>query len=318
MQSFRDPKLLVMTALPHSHPEPLSSDTTTSVMESEVSNLTLLGDPKHGGALFTLPREVRDDIYRLLVKGRHTVYLPLEGEEGQIYGLKAGSVAFDKPDVVILQISRAISREAQEILCSESVFLYPMHFCARKALKPPAELVRRMKKVKMIVRDLASEGASYIYQDTHPSYKPRMAAICGATIDNFTGAQILREKCHVQFKAFKPDMIEPLSSLILPKLKDFNGFRTLLVEVCLEGKYEGRVRWEKSQNMGSEGNAMAGVERVRQAIKDAMEPTLGPATTINDGFKISLRFHPRQHVPTLLRAQAQKCLMDADRLEREG
>lgn len=33
-----------------------------------------LGDPKHGGALFTL-REIRDEIYKLVVKGRY-LFLP--------------------------------------------------------------------------------------------------------------------------------------------------------------------------------------------------------------------------------------------------
>lgn len=314
MQSFHDAKQQVMTALSHSHPDPRSSDTTASVMEPEVANLTLLGDPKHGGALFTLPREIRDDIYRLLVKGRHTVYLPLKNEGGDTFK----SIAHDKPDLVILQISRAISREAQEILYSESVFRYSMNFHASKALQPPTHLVSRMKKVKMLLSYLTSESDRDIYQDTHPSYKRRMAAICEATIDNFTGAQILRTTCHVQFVAFKPDTIQPLSSHILPKLKDFTGFRTVLVDVCLEKEFEARMRWEKSKNIGSKGETTAMVEQIRQTIKDAMEPTLGPATDIIDDFWISVEFHPRQHVPSLLRAQAQKILMDADTLEQGG
>ena len=57
-------------------------------------------------------------------------------------------------------------------------------------------------------------------------------------------------------------------------------------------------------------------EWVRQAIKDAMEPTLGPAMTCKIDFGISLVFHPREHVPAILRAQAQKMLLDADRLEQ--
>ena len=318
MQSFRDAKQLVMTALSHSHPDPQSNDTTTSEMESKVLNLTPLGNPEHGGALFTLPRELRDEIYRLLVQGRHTVYLPLENEGADILTSKAGSVTLDKPDLVILQISRAISREAQEILYSESVFRYSINLHASKALKPPTQLVCRMKKVKMLLSYLMSESDRDIFRDTHPSYEPRMAAICKATLDNFTGAQILRDTFHIQFVAFKPDMIKPLSSLILPKLKDLTGFRTVLVKVCLEKEFEDRMQWEKSKNMGSEGETMATVEQIGQKIKDAMEPTLGPATAINDDFWICLEFHPRQHVPSLLRAQAQKTLMDADRLEQGG
>ena len=277
-----------------------------------------LGDSKNGGALFILPREIRDDIYRFFVKGRHTVYRPLENEDGGAFTFKIGSRARDKPDLVILQISRAINREAQEILYSESVFRYPVDFNASKALQPPTHLVRRMKKVKMLLSYLTSESDRDIYQDTHPSYKRRMAAICEATIENFTGAQTLRNTFHIQFVAFKPDMIKPLSRHILPRLKDLTGFRTVQVDVCLEKQYETRMQWEWSKNMGSEGETTAMVEQIRQAIRDAMEPTLGPATDIIDDFWICVKFHPRQHVPSLLRAQAQKILMDADRLEQGG
>ena len=285
-------------------------------MESTVSKLTSLGNPKHGGALFTLPRELRDEIYRLLVKGRHTVYIPLEMESGGKFILKPGSVAHEKPDLVILQTSRAISREAQEVLYSESVFRYCMNFQADKALEPSAQLVSRMKKVKMIVSSLASESDHYMYRSTHPSYQRRMAAICQATIDGFTGAHILRDTCHVTFVDFKPDMIEPLICDILPKMRVCTGFRTVLMEVSLDDQYEALVRWEKSQRTGSEGKTTAKVERIRQAIKSAMEPTLGPATKVKDGCRISLKFHPRQHVPRLLRAQAQQFMWDADSLEK--
>ncbi len=191
-----------------------------------------------------------------------------------------------------------------------------MNFKASKVLQPPAHLVSRMKKVKMLVRGLTSRSDSRIYRDTYPSYIPRMTAIFKATFDNFLGAQTLRDTCHVQFADFEPDMTKQLSSHILPKLGDLTGFRTVLVEICLEEKCHARVQREFSQSMGSEKKAIAKIGRVRRAIKNAMEPTLGPATSIDNGYAISLEFYPRQNVPALFRAQAQKLLLDADRLEQ--
>ncbi len=315
MQPIRDAKQLVMIALSHSQHDSPSSDTTTSNIESTLSKTTLRGDPKHGGALFTLPREIRDEIYRVLVKGRHNVYFNVEDEEG---GTFTKPTVLDKPDLVILQIPRAISHEAGEILYSESVFRYGMNFKASKVLQPPAHLVSRMKKVKMLVGNLTSRSDSRIYRDTHPSYIPRMTAIFKATFDNFLGAQTLRDTCHVQLTDFEPGMTKQLSSYILPKLKDFTGFRTVLVEICLEEKCLARVQWECSQSIGSEKKTIAKVGRVRWAIKNAMEPTLGPATDTDNGYAISLEFHPRQHVPALFRTQAQQLLLDADRLEQDG
>lgn len=37
-----------------------------------------LGDPSHGRALFLLPQEVQDEIYRLLVKSRYLAEKPLD------------------------------------------------------------------------------------------------------------------------------------------------------------------------------------------------------------------------------------------------
>ncbi|KAF6229506.1 hypothetical protein HO173_011546 [Letharia columbiana] len=106
-----------------------------------------LGDSEHGGALFTLPREIRDEIYRLLVKGRHCVFLPSEPVHGDT--LTDGIDKFDKHDLVILRTSKAISREAHEILYSESIFRYGINFWASKALEPPIRAVYRMQKMKM-------------------------------------------------------------------------------------------------------------------------------------------------------------------------
>lgn len=74
---------------------------------------------------------------------------------------------------------------------------------------------------------------------------------------------------------------------------------------------------EQSNNTGSSGSITAGFERVRQAVKDAMEPTSGPATTCNTGFSIYLEFHPRENMPITLRAQAQKLMLDVDKMMLE-
>lgn len=291
-------------------------------MASTVSKLTALGDPKHGGALFTPPREIRDEIYRLLVKGSYLVFAPSEPEHG-------GSVSvthpqtYANPDLVILLISQAISREAQDLLYSESVFRYSVDIYAFEIPRPPIQAMSRIQNVKISIGCLTPDSVSYHkYQTDHPTYSPHMAAVCEATIGNFTGAQNLRNTFHIQLYGCKPYIIELLSTYILPKLKEINEFRMILVEVNLKDDCEISWRTEQSENMDSNEEITAEFERVKDAIKDAMEPTLGPATTsntcFNTGFKIYLEFHPREHVPTILRAQAQKLMVDADRMEQIG
>lgn len=60
-----------------------------------------------------------------------------------------------------------------------------------------------------------------------------MAVICEATIDGFTGTQILHDTLHIQFGFFELDMIGPLRNYILPNMRAFNGFRRVVVEVFL-------------------------------------------------------------------------------------
>lgn len=275
-------------------------------MASTVPNVARLGDPEHGGALFTLPREIRDEIYRLLVKRRYTV-VGLPSAEDTIIA---------KPDMTILRISQAISREAYQIFYS-SILRYQISFDnINKAVKAPAQPVELMKKVKMVIGGLALKRE---HAKGQLEYYRRIEKICEATIDKFTNSQILRDDCHVQFPEFSPDMITFLQSFILPKLAIFTGFRTLQVEFFLEGGLDADIEAEMDifEKTGSVGKILRGWGSIKQAIRHAMEPTLGPAQSCGNLYIIRLNFHPREHVPSILRAQAQKLLLDADRLEQD-
>ena len=256
------------------------------------STLEPLGDSENGGAIFVLPREIRDEIYRLLIKRRYTVFYPSKAASGATFA--GNTTAVDRFDLPIFQISHAIGHEVEAQVYSESTFRYFIDFTMIEPRKPPTAVVNRIKKVEMLIGGL---GVCF-YQKTRLTYKDHMAAICEATIDDFTGTQILRDVCHIRIPAFRMDMIEPLESYILPKLAAFHGFRTLLVETTTDLDYVATARFE----------------RVIEGMKDAMEPTLGPATIKNGGSTIRLEFHPREHVPSPFRAEAQKVLLDADRL----
>ena len=178
-----------------------------------------------------------------------------------------------------------------------------------RALRPPIQAVNRMKKVEIDIRGLTSKNV--LNQDDYPICKRRIAEICEAAIDDFMGAQILRDTLLVRFRASKPEMITSLSKNILPKLRAFNGFRTILLEIWPHRT----AKWkEMSEEKGSNGQITTEFEQVRQSIKDAMEPTLGPALTRINNFTIYLEFRPREHVPEILRAQAQKLVLDAERM----
>ena len=293
-----------------SHTQLQSPSITSSSMASTISNPTSLGDPKNGGALFTLPRELRDEVYRLLVKRRYTVF----GDPSP----KDTMVA--KPDLAVLRVSRAISCEAHEIFYSESILRYQINlqdYDTIKAVTPPAQPVNHMKKVKMMISGLEPLKATAI---DRLRYNRHANDICAATLQNFTGAQIFRDNCQIQFLGFNPDMIGSLKTHILPTLAAFTGFRTLLIEVYLEDDLKADLR-EEVKVFGETGVAGKIMKRFKSAIQvmqKAMEPTLGPAKRYYYAFSYDLEFHPSEHVPSILRAQAQKLLLDADRLEQHS
>lgn len=266
-------------------------------MASAVSDHTPLGDPKNGGALFTIPREIRDEIYRFLVK-RHYIAFPAGKSPIECKCTICGTNT-ESPDLAILRVSRAIGDEAQEMVYSESLFEFlNLDFRNATSLKPPTQVVNRMKKVLVSIKGLLPE--------TRYSVPP---GIYDGTIDGLSGYRVVRDSCHVEFSIYRPNDIDPVTRRILPRLATLNGFRTILVKVYLQGFFHLYVR------NGRDGYE-ARLEQVRQIMKDALEPTLGSPTISQDSFTISLKFHPREHLPSILRAQAQKLLLDADRVEQ--
>ena len=288
---------------------PISPHIITSTMTSTTPNLTPLGDSKHGGALFTLPREIRDDIYRLLVKGLYLVFRHTGTEHGVSL---IDSETLDKPDLIILRIAKVISREAQQVLYSESIFRYEVPFYANSIPHSSKEAVNRMKKIEIYVfkpRD--------VWYDPHRSeeshHKVHIPAICEAITGDFTGTEVVRDTLVIHFRSCDSRFITPLRGHVLSNLCALHGFRTIVI----------RISPPKSCSISPATHLPPtgrdeDTESLAQVIKDAMEATLGPATTRDDYFGFYFEFHPREHAPGLLRAQAQKLLLDADRLEQGG
>ena len=77
---------------------------------------------KQGGMLLSLPRELRDNIYRYVVNDTYLVCaLPLPKYIG-MWELKVS------PNLSILRVSKTISDEAMAVLFSESIFRIYVYF----------------------------------------------------------------------------------------------------------------------------------------------------------------------------------------------
>ena len=90
---------------------------------------TPLSDRKHGGDLFYLPQEIRDMIYRYLVKGRYLDSKP--SKENERSRGAPGTAEDAGADLSILRVSKIVGYEASEILYSEGVFRFIIDFKCR-------------------------------------------------------------------------------------------------------------------------------------------------------------------------------------------
>ena len=107
---------------------------------------------------------------------------------------------------------------AREILDPESTFLYRVAFPAIMELKPPAQLVNRVEKGE----DVSSGFCHQIVTGSRtPLDDAYTVAVCDATIDEFTGLDVLRDNRHVRVSTYKPAMVGTLSWYVLPKLAAF-------------------------------------------------------------------------------------------------
>ena len=280
-------------------------------MASGVSSLKSLGDRNHGGALFILPREIRDEIYRFLLKRHYTILQP---ECTKSDSRKDCDDQTDRPGLAILQVSRIISYEAQELLYAESTFHIIIKLdMSLPELKGPFQVLDRVKKVNIIIRCLTSQSDGSDTALPPAMYCRRIAEMCSLTFDSFMGNMVRRDSCHIQICDFGQPVFGPLDTYIVPRFAAFTGFDSIVVEVFMTEKDAQIMRKQRDHQSFLRKLIPMRFEGFERIVTHTMGSTMGPAISSNDGFTIRLQFKPREHAPS--RVQAYKLLLEAIALE---
>ena len=232
-----------------------------------------LGDPKHGGALFVLPREIRDEIYRLLVKGSYL-------DTGCFYRYPdKGFLARNdvQPDFAILQLSKSIGREATEILYSESVFRFVIttrRIYEEDILSPDLD---RMKRLAPMTQNVVLD-VDHSFDRPDPFCEINM----DIAVQNFGGLDITRRSLLVRmWQCSQSWFKEKGSTRVCQQLKAFLGFRAATLEVLptialLLGPF---IKFSEVDDGKYERNIRKEVARIAQAVAEELEPVLGPAVS---------------------------------------
>ena len=235
---------------------------------SSMTSHVPLGDPKHGGALFLLPREIRDEIYRLLVKGSYV-------DTGCFYrysGKGGWGLTTVRPNFAILRLSKSVGREATEILYSESVFTFIVTtwFYPGQLLSPDFD---RMKRLAPKIQNVILDVLYYDLPDTFSETNMNMA------VQNFGGLDITRRSLLVKmYFCSKSWLDNQRLPRLCQNLKAFVGFRAATLEMWPSEELR-----SGSPNSSNPVRAKRAIEiretvaQISQAVAEELEPVWGPA-----------------------------------------
>ena len=254
-------------------------------MTSSATISSTLGDPKHGSALFTLPREVRDEVYRFVVRKRFVIDITRPGS-GDTFPSKG------KHDFAILQVSKAINHEASDILYAESVFRFLMNFYSFKLTSVPAHLANRVANAEIEFRGLHYYSPDVSYRGFHENTN----TLFDAASAGLASTDIKRNHLHIRFFDSCPGMIAMLSTPLSQTLNALVRFRTVLIEVVLV-----RVAFlERARSKGVQKPFRVLQKEMTitmgQQILDLLMPTWGPAETAVAGDVRSYILHPQDYL----------------------
>ena len=168
------------------------------------------------GNLVKLPREIRDEIYRHVLKG-HYCFKDLSGE------MRSNT---QKPDLALFSVSKATYDESSSMLYSESVFRFGFDRITEKfnpTMYPPEPTVRRMMNIELVF-DCCGCWHSW-YSDT---------------LKALNIGRILRDSLSVTSEFEPLETGERLLSRLSKELEAFKSFRTVTLKVNAE-KYPSTI-----------------------------------------------------------------------------
>ena len=239
-------------------------------MAGSSSKSATIGNRSDGVAFFKVPREIRDEIYRLVLNGRYALshFLP---------------AAKNKNDLALLKVSKAIRHEASKIWLSESTFIFNIDFQHYFHVDVPSELKRQMKNVELHLEN-TREGMEIdlIGGGSH------VKTLWELAIARFKFAEIERNELFVlviwRSRPLEGITIDDILSPIVETFKAGPRFRTISFLVRTS-----KPRDWSPMDLGQLGD-------VAWVIKKELEPVLGPVPEDILELMSIVEFHPPQNL----------------------
>ena len=268
----------------------MSTSSSTSLTSSKVTT----EDPGLG-TLVKLPREIRDEVYRYLVKGSyHLLHLV------PFFVHPRHRRNRDKFDPTALHLSKTIHHEAAEVYFSESLFAINLFYIGTMN-KVPQQSFDRMMNIGFLVRDDIRD----INNDNTATWE--------TTIKQFNSAKPIRGKIHVVFDIHSTLKLPSVPNDIFRSSGTLTRYRVVFLEAFVAFDHINRDRRgspaaeEAIKRCDEKGDML-----IATVMKD-LEPTLGPAIfhrsksqppTARHRYRFSfmLEFRPQEYMGTIERA----------------
>lgn len=257
------------------------------------------------GDLITLPLEVRDEIYRYLVKGVYhaaTSNWPTIDPKVRSMLTRPEQRGLE-PNT--LQVSNAIKDEAERILYSESLFLCTLD-CSAETASPPPKPFDRMMNIEIEVLS----GVHVLYCDSGPKDLVRIQnqnEKWETVITRLNDTHLVRKFVHVKFRICAPQVRVHLAvaKKMLHDLRTLIKCRTLIVEFASMLRLKDR-RSGHQTDLERTRRYIKGIDFLAETTMGDLELALGPATLGHTRapdnepgyirYASFLEFHPQKHI----------------------
>ena len=263
---------------------------------------------------FTLPREIRDQIYREVLCKRYLIHRPARWKRGKpvyhddrplfwfrgrLYSWRgwawSGHIGTVKrplywAEIALLLTSKAISQEAIQIMYEESGFSVYVGMRSirwyRMTPLPPQPLLNRMQN--LLMSTCVCDTLDYTAGEKW--------------LQNFNGSDVKRNFCYISFPCYYCLVWCTDHTPFLRGCQSLVGFKKVTItleHICADAG-------EEVEDLTEIYNSM------RNDFRAALEPHLGPSISRDVDNFFCLDFHPRKHLEdvqaALLKSEGQPLL----------
>ena len=288
----------------------------------------------------SLPREIRDEVYRLVVRGDYTAAgQPSLGKPNRNPKFKSKSKSKSKSNsksksksnskskyyrttaktglkLAVLRVSKLINEEATDIFYQDSTFHFNMYHGSLEGwdttvLFASRDAIYRMMNIDI---DIEMDDLEYYLDSTRLDslfalYEERRQ-IWTTLMRSITRGKTLRKTICVRCRSSSSDITTKMPKWCYTGLERLSQYRTVVV-LLSPPLIDDDETSDKGTSHGTEQSAehLETLESNMELIKDCLQHTLGPAVTGHKHrpghlqYATTLEFHPQKNLCEILSAE---------------